>query len=69
MTFWRLFVQVSNSQGKDILWRYSLQAVPPGSLHVIIDSVDTLATDLASDSQTYKFIRSLLSLITSRSRA
>ncbi|KAH0838342.1 hypothetical protein J3R83DRAFT_6621 [Lanmaoa asiatica] len=43
-------------------------AVPPGSLHVIIDSVDTLATDLASNSQTYKFIKSLLSLITSRSQ-
>lgn len=48
--------------------RCSPQTVPPGSLHVIIDSVDTLATDLASNSQTYKFIKSLLSLITSRSR-
>jgi elongator complex protein 5 len=48
--------------------RCSSQTAPPGSLHVIVDSVDTLATDLASNSQTYKFIRSLLNIITSRSR-
>jgi elongator complex protein 5 len=41
---------------------------PLGSLNVIIDSVDTLASDLASDSQTYRFMRSLLNTITSRSR-
>jgi len=46
----------------------AVRSAPPGSLHVIVDSVDTLATDLASNSQTYKFIRSLLNIITSRSR-
>ncbi|KAG9314405.1 hypothetical protein JVU11DRAFT_5202 [Chiua virens] len=46
----------------------SPQTAPPGTLHVIIDSIDTLATDLASDSQTYKFIRTLLALIMSRSQ-
>ncbi|KAF8445989.1 hypothetical protein L210DRAFT_3392180 [Boletus edulis BED1] len=46
----------------------TVRSAPPGSLHVIIDSADTLATDLASDSQTYKFIKSLLGLITSRSQ-
>ncbi|KIK82929.1 hypothetical protein PAXRUDRAFT_14649 [Paxillus rubicundulus Ve08.2h10] len=40
---------------------------PLGPLNVFIDSVDTLVSDLASDSQTYRFIRSLLNMITSRS--
>ncbi|KIJ68390.1 hypothetical protein HYDPIDRAFT_106584 [Hydnomerulius pinastri MD-312] len=42
-------------------------AAPPGSLNVIIDSVDTLASDLRSGSQTFGFIKTLLDLITSRS--
>ncbi|KAG8219852.1 hypothetical protein J3R82DRAFT_830 [Butyriboletus roseoflavus] len=46
----------------------AVRSAIPGSLHVIIDSIDTLATDVASNSQTYKFIKSLLSLITSRSQ-
>lgn len=48
--------------------RCSSPTVSPGSLHAIIDSVDTLVADLASNAQTYKFIKSLLSEITSRSR-
>jgi elongator complex protein 5 len=39
---------------------------PPGSLDIIIDSVDTLASDLGSPSQTYKFLFSLISLIRAR---
>ncbi|KAF8843963.1 hypothetical protein BDN67DRAFT_895796 [Paxillus ammoniavirescens] len=45
----------------------AVSSAPLGSLNVIIDSVDTLASDLASDTQTYRFIRSLLNTITSRS--
>lgn len=40
---------------------------PPGALNVIIDSVDTLESDLGSTPKTYKFIRMLLGLITTRS--
>ncbi|KAG1755242.1 uncharacterized protein EDB91DRAFT_1097944 [Suillus paluster] len=44
-----------------------VNSVPPGSLNVIIDSVDTLASDLGSTPKTYKFIRTLLGLVTTRS--
>ncbi|KAG6336959.1 hypothetical protein ID866_2153 [Astraeus odoratus] len=43
-----------------------LTAVESGTLSVVIDSVDTLASDIASDSQTFKFIKSLLARLTSR---
>jgi hypothetical protein len=39
---------------------------PPGSLDIIIDSVDTLASDLGSPSQTYNFLFNLISLIRAR---
>ena len=38
----------------------------PGPLNVIIDSVDTLASDIGSISQTYKFLHELISLIRAR---
>lgn len=44
-----------------------VNSVPPGSLNVIIDSVDTLASDLGSAPKAYKFIRTLLGLVTTRS--
>ncbi|KAG2120954.1 uncharacterized protein F5147DRAFT_741810 [Suillus discolor] len=44
-----------------------INSAPPGSLNVIIDSVDTLTSDLGSTPKTYKFIRTLLGLITTRS--
>jgi elongator complex protein 5 len=44
-----------------------INSVPPGSLNVIIDSVDTLTSDLGSTPKTYKFIRTLLGLLTARS--
>jgi elongator complex protein 5 len=39
---------------------------PTGPLSVIIDSVDSLASDIGSDSQTYKFLHTLVSLIRAR---
>lgn len=56
---------VSHDSRDEIL--AAVSSAPLGSLNVIIDSVDTLASDLASDSQTYRFMRSLLNTITSRS--
>ncbi|KAG1757528.1 hypothetical protein EDB19DRAFT_1657786 [Suillus lakei] len=44
-----------------------VNSVPPGSLNVIIDSVDTLTSDLGSTPKAYKFIRTLLELVTTRS--
>ncbi|KAI6007386.1 hypothetical protein EDD15DRAFT_2525536 [Pisolithus albus] len=44
----------------------AIRSAPPGPLSVVIDSVDTLASDISSDSQTFKFIRALLTLISSR---
>lgn len=44
-----------------------INSVPPGSLNVIIDSVDTLTSDLGSTPKAYKFIRTLLGLVTTRS--
>ncbi|KAG2044804.1 hypothetical protein BDR03DRAFT_929897 [Suillus americanus] len=60
--------------GYDDLW-CSLQdeilarinSVPPGSLNVIIDSMDTLTSDFGSTPKAYKFIRTLLGLVTTRS--
>ncbi|KAF9229337.1 hypothetical protein BS17DRAFT_17578 [Gyrodon lividus] len=56
---------VSHDSRDEIL--AAVGSAPLGPLNVIIDSVDTLASNLASDSQTYRFIRSLLNLVTSRS--
>ncbi|KIM85277.1 hypothetical protein PILCRDRAFT_96413 [Piloderma croceum F 1598] len=44
----------------------AVKAAPPGSLDIIVDSVDTLASDLGSPSQTYTFLFSLISLIRAR---
>ncbi|KAI6005339.1 hypothetical protein F5J12DRAFT_836228 [Pisolithus orientalis] len=44
----------------------AIKAAPPGSLRVVIDSVDTLASDISSDSQTFKFIKTIFNLISSR---
>ncbi|KAH7931074.1 hypothetical protein BV22DRAFT_1101434 [Leucogyrophana mollusca] len=44
----------------------AVQSAPPGSLNVVLDSVDTLASDLSSTPQTYKFIRTLLDAILAR---
>ncbi|KAG2366575.1 hypothetical protein BDR07DRAFT_1449295 [Suillus spraguei] len=44
-----------------------INSVPTGSLNVIIDSVDTLTSDLGSTPKAYKFIRTLLGLVTTRS--
>ncbi|KAI6047611.1 hypothetical protein EDC04DRAFT_2556295 [Pisolithus marmoratus] len=41
----------------------AIRSAPPGSLNVVIDSVDTLASDISSDSQTFKFIKTLFTLI------
>lgn len=61
---------ILDSRGRKVRGAHrEVQPAPPGSLHVIIDSIDTLAADLASISQTYTFIKSLLGLITARSRA
>ncbi|OAX42361.1 hypothetical protein K503DRAFT_790189 [Rhizopogon vinicolor AM-OR11-026] len=44
-----------------------VRSAPPGALHVIIDSVDTLASDIGSTPKAYKLIQTLLGLITTRS--
>lgn len=44
-----------------------INSVPTGSLNVIIDSVDTLTSDLGSTPKAYKFIRTLLGLVATRS--
>ncbi|KAI6162217.1 hypothetical protein EDD17DRAFT_1580592 [Pisolithus thermaeus] len=46
----------------------TVKSAPPGPLSVVIDSVDTLASDISSDSQTFKFIKTLFTLISSRSQ-
>lgn len=43
-------------------------SAPPGSLTVVIDSVDTFASDIGSDSQTFTFIKNIFRLVTSRPR-
>ncbi|KAJ8596917.1 hypothetical protein M405DRAFT_756578 [Rhizopogon salebrosus TDB-379] len=44
-----------------------VNSAPPGALNVVIDSVDTLASDLGSTPKAYRLIRTLLELITARS--
>jgi elongator complex protein 5 len=41
----------------------------PGSINVIIDSVDTLSTDMGSTAEPYQFLRDLHSLIRARQSA
>jgi len=41
----------------------------PAAVEVIIDSVDTLLEDNGSTSETYKFLRSLMALISARSKS
>ncbi|TFK57239.1 hypothetical protein OE88DRAFT_1803821 [Heliocybe sulcata] len=43
-----------------------VEGAPAGPLEIIIDSVDTLCADLASVSQTYTFLASLLALLKTR---
>ncbi|KAJ7361680.1 hypothetical protein DFH08DRAFT_381282 [Mycena albidolilacea] len=47
--------------------RSAVKNVPAGPLDFVIDSVDTLASDIGSISDTYKFLSELLSLIRARS--
>ncbi|KZP31280.1 hypothetical protein FIBSPDRAFT_1037730 [Athelia psychrophila] len=42
------------------------KAAPAAPLNIIIDSVDTLASDLGSTSQTYQFLHALITLIRAR---
>lgn len=44
----------------------AVESAPSGSLVVVIDSVDTLASDIGSDSQTFAFIRNIFRLVFSR---
>jgi len=44
-----------------------IRAAPLGPLNVVVDSVDTLASDLGSTSQTYRFLHELMVLIRTRS--
>jgi len=44
----------------------AVRAASPGPLNVVIDSVDTLASDLGSTSQTYRFLHNIISLIRAR---
>ncbi|KAL4070966.1 hypothetical protein J3A83DRAFT_4373142 [Scleroderma citrinum] len=41
-------------------------SAPSGSLMVVIDSVDTLASDIASNSQTFTFIKNIFGSVSSR---
>jgi len=45
----------------------SVKAAPNGPLTVAIDSINTLATDIGSFSETYRFLRELLSMLQERS--
>ncbi|EGN97984.1 hypothetical protein SERLA73DRAFT_182795 [Serpula lacrymans var. lacrymans S7.3] len=44
----------------------TVESAPPGTLNVIIDSLDTLASDISSTQKAYKFVRRLLTLVTAR---
>ncbi|RDB29589.1 hypothetical protein Hypma_015473 [Hypsizygus marmoreus] len=43
-----------------------VQSAPAGPIHVIIDSVDTLSSDVGPTSETYKVLREVLALVHSR---
>ncbi|KAJ7487659.1 hypothetical protein B0H11DRAFT_2278730 [Mycena galericulata] len=45
----------------------AIESAPSGPLDFIIDSVDTLSSDIGSVSETYKFLHELMSLIRARS--
>ncbi|KAL0951112.1 hypothetical protein HGRIS_007849 [Hohenbuehelia grisea] len=44
-----------------------VEKVKEGSINVVIDSVDTLCSDIGSDAETYKFLSRLMSIIRARS--
>ncbi|KAG6911926.1 hypothetical protein DXG01_000173 [Tephrocybe rancida] len=44
----------------------AVEKTPPGSVQVIIDSVDILCSDIGSVSETYEFLSSLLDLVRAR---
>ncbi|KAG6812494.1 hypothetical protein H0H92_002601 [Tricholoma furcatifolium] len=44
----------------------AVSRAPPGSIQIIIDSVDTLCSDIGSISETYKFLFELLGLVNAR---
>ncbi|KAJ7293632.1 hypothetical protein C8J57DRAFT_33394 [Mycena rebaudengoi] len=45
----------------------AVENAPSGPIDIIIDSVDTLASDVGSISETYKFLRELMALVRARS--
>ncbi|KAH7883639.1 hypothetical protein F5I97DRAFT_1560138 [Phlebopus sp. FC_14] len=55
---------VASDPREDVLT--AVGSAPAGSIHVVIDSVDTLASDIGSDSQTYRLLKALLDMISSR---
>ncbi|KAG6842612.1 hypothetical protein C0991_000138 [Blastosporella zonata] len=44
----------------------AVKQAPPGSLQVIIDSVDVLCSDIGSVSETYRFLSDLLKIVSAR---
>ncbi|KAL4261144.1 Elongator complex protein 5 [Pleurotus pulmonarius] len=44
----------------------AVEKAPAGALSIVIDSVDTLASDIGSDAETFTFLRELVSIVASR---
>ncbi|KAF4605265.1 hypothetical protein EYR40_004048 [Pleurotus pulmonarius] len=44
----------------------AVEKAPAGALSIVIDSVDSLASDIGSDAETFTFLRELVSIVASR---